>query len=64
MFFQVESHKTFEQAVVDLEAAVKNHNFGVLHIHDLGALYEVRVLSLRMNAKFLKYVTLLRPWRF
>ena len=32
----VTSDKTFEQAATDLEAAVKRHEFGVLHIHDLG----------------------------
>lgn len=36
MYYQVESHKTFAQAVADLDASVKSHNFGVLHIHDLG----------------------------
>jgi len=36
MYYQVESDKSFEQAVTDLETAVKNHGFGVLHIHDLG----------------------------
>ena len=38
MFYIKESAKTFEQASADLEAAVKNHGFGVLHIHDLGAI--------------------------
>ncbi|PKH01876.1 hypothetical protein CXF72_14425 [Psychromonas sp. MB-3u-54] len=28
--------KSFEQASVDLDAAVKRHNFGVLYVHDLG----------------------------
>jgi len=28
--------KTFDQASADLESAVKNHGFGVLHVHDLG----------------------------
>lgn len=37
MYYQVESDKSFEQAITDLEAAVKNHNFGVLYIHDLGS---------------------------
>jgi len=32
----VDSNKPFEQAAADLEAAVKRHNFGVLHIHDIG----------------------------
>lgn len=36
MYYIVESGKTFEQAATDLEAAVKRHEFGVLHIHDLG----------------------------
>ena len=36
MYHIVESNKTFEQAVTDLEAAVKANQFGVLHIHDLG----------------------------
>lgn len=36
MYYIVESSKPFEQAVTDLEAAVKRHEFGVLHIHDLG----------------------------
>jgi len=32
----VETPKPFVQAVADLESAVKNHGFGVLHIHNLG----------------------------
>lgn len=36
MYYIVESNKPFEQAVTDLEAAVKRNEFGVLHIHDLG----------------------------
>lgn len=36
MYYLVDSDKSFEQAVTDLEAAVTNHKFGVLHIHDLG----------------------------
>jgi uncharacterized protein (DUF302 family) len=35
MYYIVESNKPFEQAVTDLEAAVKRNEFGVLHIHDL-----------------------------
>ena len=37
MYYIVESKKSFEQASTDLEAAVKNHKFGVLHVHDIGA---------------------------
>ncbi len=36
MYYIVESDKSFEQASVDLESAVKHHGFGVLHIHGLG----------------------------
>jgi uncharacterized protein (DUF302 family) len=36
MYYIVETNKSFEQASTDLEAAVKRHEFGVLHIHDLG----------------------------
>ena len=36
MYYIVETKKSFEQAATDLEAAVKNNGFGVLHIHDLG----------------------------
>ena len=37
MYYIVDSEKSFEQATVDLEEAVKRNGFGVLHIHDLGA---------------------------
>jgi uncharacterized protein (DUF302 family) len=37
MYYIVETAKSFEQAATDLEAAVKRHGFGVLHVHDLGA---------------------------
>jgi uncharacterized protein (DUF302 family) len=37
MYYIVESAKSFDDAVSDLDAAVKRHQFGVLHVHDLGA---------------------------
>ena len=37
VYYIVDSDKTVEQASADLEAAVANNGFGVLHIHDLGA---------------------------
>lgn len=37
MYYIVETLKSFDQASADLEAAVKHHGFGVLHVHDLGA---------------------------
>ncbi|TAL90730.1 MAG: DUF302 domain-containing protein [Rhodanobacter sp.] len=36
MYYTVETDKSFEQAATDLDAAVKRHQFGVLHVHDLG----------------------------
>ena len=36
MYYIAETKKSFEQAATDLDTAVKKHNFGVLHIHDLG----------------------------
>jgi uncharacterized protein (DUF302 family) len=35
MYYIVETAKTFDHAGADLEAAVKRHGFGVLHVHDL-----------------------------
>jgi len=37
MYYIVASGKSFEQASADLDAAVKRHGFGVLHVHDIGA---------------------------
>ena len=37
MYYIVASDKSFDQAATDLDAAVKRHGFGVLHVHDLGA---------------------------
>ncbi len=37
MYYLCDTDKSFEQASTDLDAAVKRHNFGVLHVHDLGA---------------------------
>jgi uncharacterized protein (DUF302 family) len=36
MYYIVESEKSFSQAAADLEAAVKRHGYGVLHVHDVG----------------------------
>lgn len=36
-YYIVESNKTFAQATDDLAAAVAMRQFGVLHVHDLGA---------------------------
>jgi uncharacterized protein (DUF302 family) len=37
MYYIAETNKSFSQASIDLETAVKHHGFGVLHVHDLGA---------------------------
>jgi uncharacterized protein (DUF302 family) len=37
MYYIVETDKSFEQASADLESAVIRNQFGVLHVHDLGA---------------------------
>ena len=36
MYYTVETDKNFEQASKDLEAAVAENGFGVLHVHNLG----------------------------
>jgi len=36
MYYIVETENSFDEASKDLEDSVKNHGFGVLHIHDLG----------------------------
>ena len=36
MYYIVESEKSFDEASIDLESAVKRHGFGVLYVHDLG----------------------------
>lgn len=37
MYYIVETNKSFSQAAIDLDIAVKKHGFGVMHVHDLGA---------------------------
>lgn len=36
MYYIVESDKSFDQASADLDTAVKNNGFGVLHVHNIG----------------------------
>ena len=35
MQYVIETNKSADQAAIDLENAVKRHNFGVLHVHNL-----------------------------
>lgn len=51
MYYIVESNKSFEQAVTDLEAAVKRNEFGVLHIHDLGNTLRGKGIAFAENCK-------------
>lgn len=36
MYYIVETSKSFAKAVEDLDSAVKAHQFGVMHVHDIG----------------------------
>ncbi len=36
MYHTVETKKSFDQTVTDLQQSVVNNKFGVLHIHDIG----------------------------
>ncbi|MDD4927980.1 MAG: DUF302 domain-containing protein [Gallionella sp.] len=36
MYYIADTDKSFAQASTDLDAAVRHHGFGVLHIHELG----------------------------
>ena len=35
MYYIVETNKSFDKAVEDLDVAVKAHQFGVMHVHDI-----------------------------
>lgn len=45
MYYTVDTSKSFEQASADLDAAVKRHGFGVLHVHDIGNTLRSKGLS-------------------
>ncbi|MFT6927646.1 MAG: hypothetical protein ACJAZP_003285 [Psychromonas sp.] len=51
MYYIVETGKSFEQASVDLDAAVKRHGFGVLHVHDLGDTLRSKGISFAEQCK-------------
>ena len=51
MYYIVETTKSFDQASLDLEDAVKNHGFGVLHIHDLGGTLRSKGVSFEEECK-------------
>jgi len=51
MYYVVDSNKSFDQAATDLEAAVKRHEFGVLHTHDLGNTLRGKGIAFAENCK-------------
>ena len=51
MYYIVESKKSFDQTVSDLEVAVKNNDFGILHIHDLGATLRSKGVAFKEECK-------------
>lgn len=51
MYYVVESNKSFEQAAKDLDAAVKNHQFGVLYVHNLGETLRSKGLEFAENCQ-------------
>ena len=51
MYYIVESNKSFGQASTDLETAVTQHGFGVLHVHDLGATLRSKGMAFDQECK-------------
>ncbi len=51
MYYIVDSDKPFDQAVNDLDTAVKQNGFGVLHIHDLGNTLRSKGVDFKENCK-------------
>jgi uncharacterized protein (DUF302 family) len=51
MYYIVATEKSFEDASADLEAAVKRHNFGVLHVHDLGSTLRSKGIAFEEECK-------------
>jgi uncharacterized protein (DUF302 family) len=51
MYYIVETKKSIAQAAIDLDSAVKQHNFGVLHVHDLGATLRSKGIAFEEECK-------------
>lgn len=51
MYYIVESDKPFEQAAADLEASVKQHGYGVLHVHNLGSTLRSKGVDFEQQCK-------------
>jgi uncharacterized protein (DUF302 family) len=54
MYYIVESEKSFDQAAADLEAAVKRHGYGILHVHDVGATLRGKGVAFDRQCKILE----------
>jgi len=50
----VETEKPFARAVAGLDSSVKNHNFGVLHIHDLATILRNNSIDFSEERKILE----------
>jgi uncharacterized protein (DUF302 family) len=51
MYYIVETSKSFDEASADLELAVKRHDFGVLHVHDLGSTLRSKGIAFEEQCK-------------
>lgn len=51
MKYIVESDKEIDQAATDLEAAVKNNGFGVLHVYDLQAILKSKGIEFQHECR-------------
>jgi len=51
MYYIVETEKSFDDASADLESAVIRHNFGVLHVHDLGSTLRSKGIAFEEQCK-------------
>ena len=51
MYYIVETTKSFDEASLALDDAVKNHGFGVLHVHDLGGTLRSKGISFEEECK-------------
>jgi uncharacterized protein (DUF302 family) len=51
VYYIAETSKSFDQAAADLEAAVKRHGFGVLHVHDLGSTLRSKGIAFDQHCK-------------
>ena len=51
MYYIVETDKSLDQTATDLEIAVKQHGFGVLHVHDLGSTLRSKGIAFEQHCK-------------